>query len=69
VPQTLPVPIPCYHGSSNGNGHANKYYCPLSLPAPSHTEADLSANMEIIAGSLQVSNLSFSGKQFWADVS
>jgi hypothetical protein len=57
VPQTLPVPIPCYyHGSSTDNGHANNAFRPLSLPAPSRTEADPPADTEIIAGSLQVSN-------------
>jgi hypothetical protein len=61
VPHTLPVPIPCYdHGSGNDSGYANNHYRPLSLPAPSRTEADPSANTEIIAGSLQVSNLCYS---------
>ncbi|XP_069674699.1 uncharacterized protein RhoGAP93B isoform X2 [Periplaneta americana] len=54
VPQTLPVPIPSYyHGPSDDNGHANNCYRPLSLPAPSRTEADPPANTEMITGSLQ----------------
>ncbi|XP_023714791.1 filaggrin isoform X3 [Cryptotermes secundus] len=54
VPQTLPVPIPSYyHGSGNDSGHANNCFRPLSLPAPSHTEADPTVDTEIIAGSLQ----------------
>jgi hypothetical protein len=68
VPHTLPVPIPCYyHGSSNDNGHANNYYRPLSLPAPSRTEADPTANTEIIAGSLQVSNWHYNDEH-WQSV-
>ena len=58
MPHTSPVPIPCYyHGLHNENGHAGNYFRPLSLPAPSHTEADSPASTEIVAGSLQVSNL------------
>lgn len=58
VPHTSPVPIPCYyHGLRNENGHADNYFRPLSLPAPSHTEADSPASTDIVAGSLQVSNL------------
>lgn len=54
VPHTSPVPIPCYyHGVYNENGHAGNYFRPLSLPAPSHTEADSPASTEIVAGSLQ----------------
>jgi hypothetical protein len=58
VPQTSPVPIPHYYrGLRNENGHGDNYFRPFSLPAPSHTEADSPASMEIVAGSLQVSNL------------
>jgi hypothetical protein len=68
VPQTLPVPIPCYyHGSSTDNVHANNSFRPLSLPAPSRTEADPPAETEIIAGSLQVSNWCYTD-EYWQSV-
>jgi hypothetical protein len=58
VPHTSPVPIPpYYHGLRNENGHGGNYCRPFSLPTPTLTEADSPASTEIVAGSLQVSNL------------
>lgn len=68
VPQTLPVPVPCYyHGSNNDSGHVNNSFRPLSLPVPSHTEADPAVDTEIIAGSLQVSSWCYTDA-YWQTV-